>query len=88
MWDSNFFTFNYKMPWCLIGKKYINSLNKVWLQWHFYFIDYAKTFDCVDHIKVWKILKEMDHLTFFLRNMYVSQEAQLELDMERQTGSK
>ena len=42
------------------------------------FIDYAKTFDCVDHNKVWKILKEMripDHLTCFLRNSYTGQEA-------------
>ena len=38
------------------------------------FIDYAKTFDCVDHNKLWKILKEMgipDHLTCLLRNLYV-----------------
>ena len=42
------------------------------------FIDYAKAFDCVDHNKLWKILKEMgipDHLTCFLRNLYVGQEA-------------
>ena len=42
------------------------------------FIDYAKAFDCVDHNKVWKILKEMgipDHLTCLLRNLYASQEA-------------
>ena len=41
-------------------------------------IDYAKAFDCVDHNKLWKILKEMgipDHLTCFLRNLYASQEA-------------
>ena len=41
-------------------------------------IDYAKAFDCVDHNKLWKILKEMgitDHLTCLLRNMYASQEA-------------
>ena len=41
------------------------------------FIDYAKTFDCVDHNKPWKIMKEMgipDHLTFF-RNLYAGQEA-------------
>ena len=41
-------------------------------------IDYAKIFDCVDHNKLWKILKEMgipDHLTYLLRNLYVSQEA-------------
>ena len=39
----------------------------------FCFIDYAKTFDCVDHNKLWKILQEMgmpDHLTFLLRNLY------------------
>uniref|UniRef100_A0A4W2IK37 RNA-directed DNA polymerase n=1 Tax=Bos indicus x Bos taurus TaxID=30522 RepID=A0A4W2IK37_BOBOX len=42
------------------------------------FIDYAKNFDCVDHNKVWKILKEMripDHLTCLLRNSYTGQEA-------------
>ena len=42
------------------------------------FIDYAKTFDCVDHNKLWKILKEMgipDHLTCLLRNLYADQEA-------------
>ena len=42
------------------------------------FIDYAKAFNCVDHNKLWKILKEMaipDHLTFLLRNLYVGQEA-------------
>ena len=45
---------------------------------YFCFINYAKAFDCVDHIKLWKILKEMempDHLTCFLRNLYASQEA-------------
>ena len=44
----------------------------------FCFIDYAKAFDCVDHNKLWKILKEMgipDHLTFLLRNLYAGQEA-------------
>ena len=44
----------------------------------FCFIDYAKAFDCVDHNKLWKILKEMgipDHLTCPLRNLYVGQEA-------------
>ena len=58
---------------------------------YFFFIDYAKAFDCVDHNKLWKILKEMgipDHLTCLLRNLYAGQEAQLELDMEQQTGSK
>ena len=45
---------------------------------YFCFIDYAKVFDCVDHKKLWKILKEMgipDHLTCLLRNLYAGQEA-------------
>ena len=45
---------------------------------YFCFIDYAKAFDCVDHDKLWKILKEMripDHLTCLLRNLYAGQEA-------------
>ena len=45
---------------------------------YFCFIDYAKTFDCVDHNKLWKILKEMeipDHLTCLLRNLYAGQKA-------------
>ena len=45
---------------------------------YFCFIDYAKAFDCVDHSKLWKILKEMgrpDHLTCPLRNLYAAQEA-------------
>ena len=45
---------------------------------YFCFIDYAKTFDCVDHNKLWKILKDMgipDHLICLLRNLYAGQEA-------------
>ena len=45
---------------------------------YFCFIDYAKAFDCVDHNKPWKILKEMgipDHQTYLLRNLYAGQEA-------------
>ena len=45
---------------------------------YFCFVDYAKAFDCVDHNKLWKILKEMgipDHLICLLRNMYAGQEA-------------
>ena len=44
---------------------------------YFCFIDHAKAFDCVDHNKLWKILKEMgipDHLTCLLRNLYAGQE--------------
>ena len=51
---------------------------------YFCFIIYAKSFDCMDHDKLWKILKEMgipDHLNCLLRNLF-------EPDMERQTGSK
>ena len=45
---------------------------------YFCFIDYAKAFDCVDHNKLWKIVKEVgipDHLTCLLRNLYAGQEA-------------
>ena len=45
---------------------------------YFCFIDYAKAFECVDHNKLWKILKEMgipDHLTCLLRNLYADQES-------------
>ena len=58
------------------------------LQKNIYFclIDYAKTFDCVDHNTLWKILQEMgipDHLTCLLRNLYAGQEAIVKLDMEQ-----
>ena len=46
----------------------------------FFFIDYANTFDCVDHKKLWKILKEMgisDHLTCLLKNLCAGQEAKV-----------
>ena len=58
---------------------------------YFCFIDYAKAFDCVDHNKSWKILQEMgipDHLICLLRNVYEIKKQQLEMDMEKQTGSK
>ena len=45
---------------------------------YFCFIDNGKTFDCVDHNKLWKVLQEMeipDHLTCLLRNLYAGQEA-------------
>ena len=45
---------------------------------HFCFIDYVKAFDCVDHNKLWEILKEIglpDQLTHLLRNLYAGQEA-------------
>ena len=49
---------------------------------YFWFIDYTKAFDCVDHNKLWKILKEMgipDHLTCRLRNLYAGQEATVKI---------
>ena len=55
------------------------------------FVDYTKAFECVDHNKLWKILKEKgtpDHLTCILRNLYASQEATVRMDVEQQTGSK
>ena len=55
---------------------------------YFCFIDYAKAFDCVDHNKLWKILKEMgipDHLTCLYMQV---RKQQLELDMDQKTGSK
>ena len=45
---------------------------------YFCFIDYVKAFDCVDHNKLWKVLKEMgipDHMTYLLRNLYAGLEA-------------
>ena len=56
-----------------------------------HWLNEAKAFDCVDHNKLWKILKEMEipnHLTWLLRNLYADQKQQLELDREQQTGSK
>ena len=55
------------MFFCIILPQYLSSSN-----------DYAKAFDCVDHNKLWEILKEMgipDHLTCLLRNLYAGQEA-------------
>ena len=57
---------------------------------YFCFTDYAKAFDCVDHNKLWKILKEMgipDHLTSLLRNLYAGQEATARTEHGQQTGS-
>ena len=59
---------------CWIIKKAKEFQNNI----YFCFIDYAKAFDCVDHNKLWKILKEMgipDHLTCLFRNLYAGQKA-------------
>ena len=58
---------------------------------YFCFIGYAKAFDCVDHNKLWRILKEMrtsDHLTCLLRNLYAGQEATVRTGHGTTTGSK
>ena len=58
---------------------------------HFCFIYYAKAFDCVDHNKLWKILRDMGipgHMTCLLETYMQVRKRQLELDMEQQTGSK
>ena len=58
---------------------------------YFCFIDYAKAFDCMDHKKLWKILKEMGipgHVTCLLRTCMQVRKQQVELDMEQQTGFK
>ena len=60
------------------SKKQESLKNKTKQNIYFCFIDYAKAFDCVDHKKLWKILKEMgiqDHLTCLLRNLYAGREA-------------
>ena len=58
---------------------------------YFCFIDYAKAFDCVDHNKLWKILKEIgipEYLTCLLRNLYAGQEATVITEHGTKTGSK
>ena len=58
----------------------INKAKEFQKSIYFCFIDYAKTFNCVNHNKLWKILKEMgipDHLTCLLRNLYAGQEARV-----------
>ena len=58
----------------------VEKAGEFWENIYFCFIDYAKAFDCVDHNKLWKILKEMglpDHLTCLLRNLFEGQEARV-----------
>ena len=97
MWTVNFQTFKLvlekaeepeiKLPTST------GSLKKQEIQKNMYFcfIDYSKVFDCVDHKKFWKILKEMripDHLSCLLRNLYAGQEATVRTEQEQQTGPK
>ena len=68
-------------------KKQENSRKNI----YFCFIDYAKAFDCMDHNKLWKILKEMgipEHWPSSWEICMQVRKQQLELDMEQQTGSK
>ena len=58
---------------------------------HFCFTDYTKAFDCMNHKKLWKVLKQMripDHFTCLLRNLWRTEKQQLKPDMEQRTGSK
>ena len=69
----------------------IEKAREIQKNMYFRFIDYAKAFDCVDHNKLWKILKEMgisDQLTCLLRNLYAGQEATVRSGHEQMTGSK
>ena len=79
-------TLAWKTPWMeKLGRLQSKGSQRVGYNWatslsfsFFCFIDYAKTFDCVDHNKLWKIIREMgipDHLTCLLKNLYASQEA-------------
>ena len=100
MWTENFQMFKLdlekaeepeiKLPTSVGSLRKWESSRKTSISVFFFFFDYAKAFDCVDHNKLWKILKEMgisDHLTCLLICMQVKKQ-QLELDMEHQTGSK
>ena len=78
-----------KMPTSTASSKKQESSKK--REIYFCFTDYVKAFDCVDHNKLWKILKEMgipDHLTASWETYMQVRKQQLELDMEQQTGSK
>ena len=90
MWTVNFQMFKLdlemaeepeiKLPISVGSSKKQESSRK-----NIYFTDYAKTFDCVDHNQLWKILKEMgkaDHLTCLLRNLYAGQEATVRTEIE------
>ena len=80
-------TMNFQISKMVLEKQRNQIANILWIiakarefqkNIYFCFIDYVKSFDCVDHKKLWKILKEMgipDHLTCLLRNLYAGQEA-------------
>ena len=63
----------------------VGSMKKQEFQKNFYFTDYAKASDCVNHNRLWKILKQMgipDHLTCLQRNLYAGQEATVRTEHE------
>ena len=69
-------TLEIKLP-TFVGSQEKEESSKT-LEIYFCFIDYTKAFDCVNHNKLWEILKDMrvpDHLTCLLRNLYAGQEA-------------
>ena len=69
--QSLFIAYFLHLNYCIFPREFQKSI-------YFCFIVYAKAFDCVDHNKLWEILKEMgipDHLTCLLRNLYAGQEA-------------
>ena len=71
-----------KLPTFVGSSKKQESSRK---NFHFCFIDYVKAFACVDHNKLWKMLKEMgipDHLTCLLRSLYTGQEATVRIRHE------
>ena len=66
------------LSWHLIPGWIMEKVKEFQKNIYFCFIDYVKAFDCVDHNKLWEILKDMgipDHLTCLLRNLYAGQEA-------------
>ena len=70
----------WRIPWTEEPGGLLEKAREFQKSIYFYFIDYAKAFDCVDHNELWKILKEMgipDHLTCLLRNLYAGQEARV-----------
>ena len=92
MWTDNFQMFKLVLEKAEEPEMKLPTSGGSWKKWefqkniYFCFIDYAKAFDCVDHNKLWKILKEMgipDHLSCLLRNLYLGQEARVRTDMEQ-----
>ena len=84
MWTVNFQMFKLVLEKAEEPEIKLPTSAGLWKKWefqkniYFCFIDYAKAFDCVDHNKLWKILKELgipDDLTCLLRNLYTGQEA-------------